>query len=229
MLTVVDDYSRQCLAIELDTTLPGTRVVRAMERLVKERGKPVLIRTDNGPEFVGRALDQWAYENGVRLDFIQPGKPSQNGYIESFNGKLRDECLNQHWFLGLNDARRIVANWRDDYNHHRPHTALGGRTPDEAASAVAGLRSPTAPFAPLPHALNPLPTEHNPGNAHIMTGPETGRRSVQLMPLQRQRAQPYLQSRRVVRDRRNSTGSVLGRNAPSGPHWRLGQVRCGNA
>lgn len=161
MLTVVDDYSRQCLAIELDTTLPGTRVVRAMERLVKERGKPVLIRTDNGPEFVGRALDQWAYENGVRLDFIQPGKPSQNGYIESFNGKLRDECLNQHWFLGLNDARRIVANWRDDYNHHRPHTALGGRTPDEAASAVAGLRSPTAPFAPLPHALNPLPTEHN--------------------------------------------------------------------
>lgn len=133
MLTVVDDYSRQCLAINLDISLPGTRVVRVMDRLVQERGKPALIRTDNGPEFVGRALDQWAYENGVKLDFIQPGKPAQNGYIESFNGKLRDECLNQHWFLGLADAKRIVASWRDDYNHHRPHTALGGNTPAEAA------------------------------------------------------------------------------------------------
>ena len=161
MLTVVDDYSRQCLAIELDTSLPGTRVVRVMDRLARELGKPALLRTDNGPEFVGRALDQWAYENGVRLDFIQPGKPSQNGFIESFNGRLRDECLNQHWFLGLADAKRIVADWRADYNHHRPHTALGGRTPDEAASAAAGLRSHTAPYAPQPHALNPLPTEHN--------------------------------------------------------------------
>jgi len=162
MLTVVDDCSRQCLAIELEISLPGARVVRVMDRLVQERGKPALIRTDNGPEFVGRALDQWAYKNGVKLDFIQPGKPSQNGYIESFNGKLRDECLNQHWFLGLADARRIGASWRYDYKHHRSHTALGGNTPDEAASAGAGLRSPMAPFAPPPHALSPLPAEHNP-------------------------------------------------------------------
>ena len=162
MLTVVDDYSRQCLALEVDTSLPGARVVRVMDRLMQQRGKPALIRTDNGPEFVGRALDQWAYDHGVKLEFIQPGKPSQNGYIESFNGKLRDECLNQHWFLGLADVRRIVAAWRDDYNRNRPHTALGGRTPDEAASAVAGLRSPAAPSAPPPPALNRLPAEPNP-------------------------------------------------------------------
>lgn len=136
-------------------------VLKEVEAGGKERGRPALIRTDNGPEFAGRALDQWAYDHGVRLEFIQPGKPSQNGYIESFNGKLRDECLNQHWFLGLVEVRRIVAAWRDDYNHNRPHTALDGRTPDEAASAVAGLRSPTAPFAPPPHALNPLPPEPN--------------------------------------------------------------------
>lgn len=162
MLAVVDDYSRQCLTIEADSSLPGTRVVRAMERLTAEHGKPGLIRTDNGPEFAGRALEQWAYGQGVHLDFIEPGKPTQNAYIESFNGRLRDECLNQHWFLGLADAKRILAAWRDDYNQHRPHTALGGRTPDEAACAVAGLRSPTAPSAPPPPALNPLPAEHNP-------------------------------------------------------------------
>src|SRR6185437_5569628 len=128
----------------------------------QERGKPALIRTDNGPEFAGRALDQWAYDQGVRLEFIQPGKPSQNGYIEGFNGKLRDECLNQHWFLGFADAKRILAAWRDDYNQNRPHRPLVGRTPDEAASAVAGLRSPTAPFVPPFYAVNPLPPEPNP-------------------------------------------------------------------
>lgn len=158
-LTVVDDYSRQCLALEVDTSLPGARVVRVVGRLAAEHGKPLMIRTDNGPEFAGRALDQWAYANGVQLSFIQPGKPAQNGYIESFNGKLRDECLNEHWFLDIADARQILAAWRADYNHSRPHTALGGRTPDEVVSAMAGLRSPTAPYAPPSHALHPLPTE----------------------------------------------------------------------
>jgi putative transposase len=115
-----------------------------------------------GPEFTGRALDQWAYGQGIRLEFIQPGKPMQNGYIESFNGRLRDECLNEHWFLSLPDARRIVAGWREDYNRNRPHTALNGRTPAEIISAVAGLRSPTATSVPPPPAKNPLLTEPNP-------------------------------------------------------------------
>ncbi|MGH7734375.1 MAG: IS3 family transposase [Gemmatimonadales bacterium] len=162
MLTVVDDYSRQCLAIEVDGSLPGARVVRVLERLAEECGLPAAIRTDNGPEFAGRALDQWAYEKGVRLEFIQPGKPMQNGYIESFNGRLRDECLNENWFLSLPDARRIIEAWRRDYNSFRPHTALGGRTPDQAAPAATGLRPPTASSAPSPHALNRLPTEPQP-------------------------------------------------------------------
>ncbi len=105
------------------------------------------------------------YENGVRLEFIQPGKPMQNGYIESFNGRLRDECLNQHWFLGLPDARRILRAWRGDYNHNRPHTALGGRTPNEVASAMTGLRSPTAPFA-LSSPVLPGP-QHGPNPAAL--------------------------------------------------------------
>jgi putative transposase len=136
-LTVADDYNHECLAIEADSSLPGARVVRVMERLVQEHGKPMLIRTDNGPEFAGRALDQWAFENGVRLEFIQPGRPMQNGYIESFNGRFRDECRNENWFLSLADAKRIIAAWRHDYNHHRPHTPLGGRTPAEVVSATA--------------------------------------------------------------------------------------------
>ncbi len=162
MLTVVDDYSRQCLAIEVDGSLPGARVVRVLERLAEECGLPAANRTDNGTEFAGRALDQWAYEKGVRLEFIQPGKPMQNGYIESFNGRLRDECLNENWFLSLRDARRIIEAWRRDYNSFRPHTALGGRTPDQAASAETGLRPPTASSAPSPYALNRLPTEPQP-------------------------------------------------------------------
>jgi len=162
VLTVVDDYSRQCLALEADVSLPGARVVRVVADLIKTCGKPVLIRTDNGPEFTGRALDQWAYESGVKLEFIQLGKPPQNGSIESFNGRLRDECLNQSWFLSLADAKAILGAWRLDYNQQRPHSVLGGLTPDEAASAAEGLRSPTAPSAPPPHAVNPLPPEPQP-------------------------------------------------------------------
>ncbi len=115
-LNVVDDYTRECLAIEVDTSLGGVRVVRVLERLVRERGRPRQIRTDNGPEFAGRALDQWCFAQGVEQHFIQPGKPMQNGYIESFNGKFRDECLNENWFISLNDARQIIEQWRQHYN-----------------------------------------------------------------------------------------------------------------
>jgi putative transposase len=107
-------------------------VARLLDRIIGERGaQPEEIVMDNGPEMTSRALDQWAYERGVRLRFIAPGKPVQNCFIESFNGRLRDECLNQHWFLNLADARQIVAEWRVDYNRVRPHSALGGLTLEE--------------------------------------------------------------------------------------------------
>lgn len=102
----MDDRTRECLVIiEVDTSLPGDRVVEVLERLVADRGVPTILVIDNGPEFAGKALDQWAYQRGVKLHFIDPGKPEQNAYVESFNGKFRDECLNAHWFADLADAR----------------------------------------------------------------------------------------------------------------------------
>ncbi len=132
MLTIEDTFQRECLAIEVDTSLSGERVVRVLDRLSEEReAVPDVIVLDNGPELTGKALDQWAYEQGVRLHFIDPGKPQQNGFIESFNGKFRDECLNEHWFLSLADARRTIEDWRIDYNQNRPHSSLGNLTPQE--------------------------------------------------------------------------------------------------
>lgn len=128
-LNIVDTCTRECLAIAVDTSLPGRRVTRVLDRLEVERGVPRMIRMDNGPEFTGQVLDAWAEAKGVRLDFIEPGRPTQNGLLESFNGKFRDECLNQHWFLDLADARRIVERWRVDYNQERPHSALGYQPP----------------------------------------------------------------------------------------------------
>jgi putative transposase len=131
MLTVVDAYTRESLAIEVDTSLSGVRVARVLERVAIDRGRPAEIVLDNGPELRSRALDQWAYESGVQLQFIDPGKPQQNGFIESFNGKLRDECLNEHWFLSLPHAQRTIEDWRVDYNLNRPHSSLGNLTPEE--------------------------------------------------------------------------------------------------
>jgi putative transposase len=141
---VIDDLTRECLAIEIDHSLPGLRVTRVLDRIAARHGYPALLVCDNGPEFTGRALDQWAYHHHVHLHFIAPGKPIQNAFVESFNGRLRDECLNQHWFLSLHDARTIIDTWRIDYNTVRPHSALGGRTPDEYAQASMG-RSPAVP------------------------------------------------------------------------------------
>ena len=161
-LNVVDDYTRECLAIEVDTSLPGARVVRVLERIAAERGKPRQIRTDNGPEFAGRALDQWCFAQVIGQHFIQPGRPMQNGYIESFNGKFRDECLNENWFLSLDDARQIIARWREFYNRERAHSALGYRTPHEFAELAkssgfnrSGVGQEDSNAVPLPHA--PIP------------------------------------------------------------------------
>ncbi len=137
-LNIVDDCSRECPAIEVDTSLPGVRVTRVLDRLAETRGLPKEIVLDNGPEMTSQALDKWAQRNRVRLHFIDPGKPVQNAFIESFNGKFRDECLNEHWFLDLEDARKTIEAWRIDYNTCRPHSALGYATPQEFASSFQG-------------------------------------------------------------------------------------------
>jgi len=136
LLTIVDNFTRESLAIEVDQHLGGQRVVEVLMRLGEERGLPELIRVDNGPEFTCRRLDQWAYLNGVELDFSRPGKPMDNGLIEAFNGRLRQECLNESWFLSLEDAREKVEAWRQEYNQERPHSALGNLAPLEYAASA---------------------------------------------------------------------------------------------
>lgn len=130
-LNIVDVMTRECLAIAVDTSLPGPRVVRELERLRLDRGLPAVITVDNGPEFICRAVDAWAFSHGVELRFIQPGKPIQNAHVESFNGRFRDECLSQTYFPTLERARVEIELWRDDYNAERPHSALGYMTPNE--------------------------------------------------------------------------------------------------
>lgn len=138
-LNVVDDFTRECLAIEVDTSLSGLRVARVLQRLIDLRGLPGLIVSDNGSEFTSKALDSWAYQRDVALHFIRPGKPVENAYIESFNGKLRDECLNENWFIDLEDARSKIEAWRKDYNEVRPHSSLDNRTPMEFSNSTTGL------------------------------------------------------------------------------------------
>jgi putative transposase len=133
-LAVLDEWSRESLAIEVDLSLTGERVKRVLERLSSARGLPAVIQSDNGPEFTGRVLDQWTFERGVKLQFIEPGKPIQNAFIESFNSRLREECLNEHVFVSLEDARRKIEQWRIEYNQERPHSSLGYLTPEEFAA-----------------------------------------------------------------------------------------------
>ena len=135
-LNIVDDLTRECPAIEVDTSLPGARVVRVLDKLAILRGLPDTIVIDNGSEFTGRTLDAWANKHGVKLHFIDPGKPVQNAYIESFNGKFRDECLDLHWFTDLADAKEKIESWRVEYNQVRPHSSLGNTTPEAFAERI---------------------------------------------------------------------------------------------
>jgi putative transposase len=130
-LTIVDEFSRECVGIYASHSIPAVRVIEFLERLRQERGLPSVIVTDNGSEFASRAFDAWTYARGIKLDFIQPGKPTQNCFIESFNGTFRDDCLNLHWFLSIPDAARTIEAWRRDYNEVRPHTSLDWMTPVE--------------------------------------------------------------------------------------------------
>lgn len=139
LLTLVDNFTRESLAIEVDERLGGQRVVEVLMRVAEDRNLPETIRMDNGPEFTSKRLDQWAYLNGVKLDFSRPGKPTDNAFIESFNGRFRQECLNENWFLSLGDAREKVEAWRQEYNNERPHGALGNITPKEYAMAMEAI------------------------------------------------------------------------------------------
>ena len=168
LLNIVDDYTRECLQIEVDTSLSGVRVARTLEQLRQERGCPRQVVIDNGPEFTGQALDQWAYTQGVELAFIEPGKPQQNAFIESFNGKFRDECLNEHWFLSVADARSITMQYQWEYNYDRPHSALGRLTPKEFA-AQAALTASVSPHGACEEATKPG-VDNQPNEATIAAG-----------------------------------------------------------
>lgn len=130
-LTIVDNFSRECPAIEVDTSLGGRRVARVLERLAERHGAPEVITVDNGTEFDSKAMDEWAFKRKVKLAFIRPGKPNENAYGESFNGRFRDECLNENLFETLDHAKKLIEDWRIDYNEERPHSSLENLTPKE--------------------------------------------------------------------------------------------------
>lgn len=158
VFNVVDDFSREALIMEVDTSITGQRVARLLDEQAAIRGAyPGSIVLDNGPEFISNALAQWAEEHGVKLEFIQPGKPVQNCFIESFNGRFRDECLNENWFVSLADAPRIIAKWKGQYNGEREHGSLGGLTPTEFARRWADRQLPLS--ANTPSSVLPLKGE----------------------------------------------------------------------
>jgi putative transposase len=140
ILTIVDCHTREALVTCARTKFRAYQVIEELDRLARIRGKPRSIRVDNGPEFAGRMLDQWAYLNKIELDFSRPGKPTDNGFIEAFNGRLRAECLNASWFISMADARQRIEEWRTDYNTERPHMALGGLTPKAFADQIDRAR-----------------------------------------------------------------------------------------
>jgi putative transposase len=144
-LTMVDIFTREAVAIEVGQSLKGDDVVRTLNRL-KSKGKvPKLLFCDNGSEFTSQAMDLWAYQNGVKIDFSRPGKPTDNPFVESFNGTFRAECLDAHWFTDLEEAKKLIEAWRQEYNESRPHRSLGERTPSEFASQIAASRDLTEP------------------------------------------------------------------------------------
>ena len=169
ILTMVDNYTRECLAIEVDSCLSSQRVTRVLEWVIEQRGAPEAIRCDNGPEFTSRHFLAWCEQRRIGLVHIQPGRPMQNGHVESFNGRLRDECLNANWFATLSDARTKIEAWRQDYNEQRPHSSLGYRTPREFAAITefqrergtlgGWVREGDSNAIPFPHT--PIPMLNN--------------------------------------------------------------------
>ena len=146
--TLIDSYTKESLAIEVNTGISSRQVARVLERVIEERGVPGSVRCDNGPEFTSLYFVEWCKDHGITLVHIQPGKPVQNGHVESFNGRFRDECLNPNWFVNLADARRKIEAWRKEYNGQRPHSSLAYRTPDEFAKICSELTSRDSPTTP---------------------------------------------------------------------------------
>lgn len=173
-LSVVDPYTRECLALEVDTSMGSRRVTRVLEGIIAERGTPQAIRSDNGPEFTSQHFLAWCLERRIELLRIEPGKPVQNAHVESFHGKLRDECLNASWFQKLFDARRKIAAWREEYNEERPHSSLGHRTPAEFARAISGPegRGKDVPNRDL-EIPQGFPLSHHPGDGGSSLSRET--------------------------------------------------------
>jgi putative transposase len=167
VLSVVDAYTRECLALEVDSSFASRRVTRVLDAIVAERGQPQAIRCDNGPEFTSRHFLAWCVERQIELIHIQPGKPTQNARVESFHGRLRDECLRVSWFQNLFDARKKIAAWRTEYNEERPHSSLGYKTPKEFAAAQAArfyraeLGQGASTAGPLPQT--PIPAQPGDG------------------------------------------------------------------
>jgi len=141
VLTAIDQASRECVCLEVAQRLPADAVTPALEQAMDLYGQPMVITSDNGTEFTGNHFDQWAYRRGIELDFVAPGRPMDNGFIESFNGKLRDECLNMHWFESLDEAKRVIDRWRVEYNEVRPHSSLGNRAPAVYVAELLGVGS----------------------------------------------------------------------------------------
>ena len=165
VLTIVDDFTKESVDLVAEHGISGQYVVRVLERAAQFRGLPLAIRTDQGPEFTSKALDQWAYQNGVQLKLIEAGKPTQNAYIESFNGRFRDECLNDHWFTSLAEARIRISSWRRDYNEHRPHSALNYHISAEFAANCNNLhqRRPTCIQRDFEPGITATTHPHKPG------------------------------------------------------------------
>ena len=171
VLSVVDAYTRECLALEVDTSFASRRVTRVLDQIITERGRPETIRCDNGPELTSRHFLAWCVERGIELIHIQPGKPTQNARIESFNGRLREEFLNVSWFQNLFDARRKIAAWREEYNEERPHSSLGYKTPREFAAQAASFYTAEregrdSNAVPSP-SRSPIPAENREGVTEI--------------------------------------------------------------
>jgi putative transposase len=177
MLTVVDSFTRECPAIEVDTGMSSRRVTRVLDWVMSQRGKPETIRCDNGPEFTSRQFLVWCEEKGISVQHIQPGKPMQNGHVESFNGRFRDECLNHNWFTTLADAKQKIERWRMEYNEQRPHSSLGYRTPEEFANACSELTNRmgfTTPIPPEPPVSGERSQNGTRGQGFADAAPQTG-------------------------------------------------------
>jgi putative transposase len=174
ILGAIDSFTRQCLVLEVASSFPSRRVTRLLERAIAEHGKPQSIRCDNGPEFTSRHFLAWAIEWKIDLVHIQPGKPTQNGGMESFNGKLRDECLNTSWFWNLFDARRKISAWKMEYNGRRPHSSLGYLTPDEFAQQwkAASLSENKSLAGEQPHQGDPDGLRFAPALTRLLPGQE---------------------------------------------------------